>query len=322
MRTPNFWYRKPSSTFARLLAPLGFLYNHVVAARIKNNSPNQIGIPVICVGNILSGGTGKTPVVLSIAKMLQQRSIEAHLLTRGYGGNTPGPIRVDLNIHSASDVGDEALLLAELAPTWVSIDRYAGAEMAMAAGAKVIVMDDGFQNPGLQKDLALLVFDGAVGLGNGCVIPAGPLRENLKDGLKRAQASVIVGDDLTQLSNELEGTIIRAKLLPDIDVTSYKDKRLIAFAGIGRPDKFFTTVQGLDCDLVETHPFADHHSFSTSELGRLLDRAEKLNARLITTTKDAARLPGEFLESVIILPVSLVWQDEEMLDRLLDTVMN
>ncbi|MDA0239115.1 MAG: tetraacyldisaccharide 4'-kinase [Proteobacteria bacterium] len=322
MRTPEFWYRESGGALASLLSPVGFLYARIAAARLKNSDPKPVSIPVICIGNILSGGTGKTPVALSIARKLQQRSLDVHFLTRGYGGNTAGPLRVDPAIHNATDVGDEALLLCAQAPTWVAADRHKGAEAAVAAGAAVIIMDDGFQNPGLRKDFSILVFNGADGLGNGHLFPAGPLRETFADGLERAQAAVIIGEDKQRLGDRMAIPVLSAALVPDDSSKSLEGQKVVAFAGIGRPGKFFDTLAQLGCVLAETHPFADHHPYQTSELTRLKDRAETLGARLVTTTKDAARLPTDFLPLVSVIPVSLHWTDEEKLDRLLDNVMN
>lgn len=322
MRTPEFWYRGSGGALASLLSPIGLLYARVVAARLKKNHPKSVGVPVICVGNILSGGTGKTPVALSLAGKLQERSFEVHFLTRGYGGNTAGPMRVDAGVHTATDVGDEALLLCDQAPTWVAADRHRGAEAAVAAGAAVIIMDDGFQNPGLQKDLSLLVFNGADGLGNGRLFPAGPLRETLSEGVERAQAAVIIGADEHRLGERLAIPVFSAALIPDDSSKSLAGEKVVAFAGIGRPDKFFGTLAALGCVVAETHTFADHHAYQASELARLKSRAEALDARLVTTTKDAARLPQDFMASVSVVPVSLQWDDEEKLDQLLDDVMN
>lgn len=321
MRAPEFWYRNSPGVRAALLSPLGMIYAGIVAARIKRGPARPSEVPVICVGNIMSGGTGKTPVALAIAEKLQQRSLDPHFLTRGYGGTTAGPLRVDLQTHTAAEVGDEALLLASLATTWVAADRFAGAQEAVAAGADAIIMDDGFQNPGLRKDLSFIVFDGTDGLGNGRYLPAGPLRESLPAGLARADAAVIIGRDETQLARRLGNKALHANLIPAPESQALRGRKVVGFAGIGRPRKFFDTLRDLGCELAECHPFADHHDFREDELTALKERAQKFNAQLVTTSKDAARLPKEFRSHVTVVPITLIWDDEEKLDQLLDAVL-
>jgi tetraacyldisaccharide 4'-kinase len=274
---------------------------------------------VICVGNLVAGGAGKTPVALALAELLKARGVGVHILTRGYGGRLPGPLRVELEVHDAGDVGDEALLLAACAPTWVARDRLAGARAAAAAGAAALVLDDGFQNPALAKDLSVLVIDGTYGLGNGRVMPAGPLREAPGRALARADAVVLIGEDRAGIETWLGGRpLLRAELVPAPDAPDLAGQRVLAFAGIGRPEKVFATLEACGAELVERRAFPDHHPYGRSELDALIARAAALDARPVTTEKDAARLPADLRAAVAVLPVVLRWGDPAAAARLLD----
>ena len=323
MRAPEFWYRQDTGTLASLLSPAGWVYGRVVAARLAGSSAERVSVPVICVGNLLAGGTGKTPVAMDIVERLQSQSVNAHILTRGYGGTEIGPVCVDPKIQGAAEVGDEALLLAARAPTWVAADRARGANAAVAAGAQALVMDDGFQNPGLHKDLSIVVFDGSDGVGNGRIIPAGPLREKFSKGLARADAAAVIGEDVVAVGDQILGgtetkmALLRAKFEPGPEKELLRDSRVIAFAGIGRPRKFFETLKNIGCDVVETHPFPDHHRYRVQDLEILKTRGAKVDARLVTTAKDAKRLPPGFDADVAVLTVSLSWEDDTALENLL-----
>lgn len=330
MKAPGFWYRAPGRE-AAVLTPLGWLYDLGGRLRRLRTLPLDPGPPVICVGNLVAGGAGKTPVALALATLLLDRGITPHLLTRGYGGRLKGPVRVAPGRHDADDVGDEPLLLAEAAPTWVARDRAAGALAAAAAGAQAIVLDDGFQNPALGYRLALVVVDGSVGFGNGRMIPAGPLREPVARGLGRASALVMVGCDRTELETELVRRtavtghalpLFQARLTPDPGVAaSLRGQRLLAFAGIGRPEKFFETCRALDAELVGTAPFPDHHRYRPADVATLLARARALNAVPVTTAKDGVRLPDAIRREVRVLPVTLTWRDPEAMAKLLQTAI-
>ncbi len=320
MRAPDFWAR--DGALPRLLTPLGQAYHLAGLLRRRLAAPWRAPVPVLCVGNLVAGGAGKTPVVLALITDLKDRGLKPAAITRGYGGSAAGPLRVKPEDHNADLVGDEALLLAAAAPTWVAGDRAAGARAAAEAGAEVIVMDDGFQNPGLHKDLSLVVVDGATGFGNGRVIPAGPLRESLRGGLARADAVVMVGED--RLVSE------QRRLLDDLPVlgawlvpadTGLAGTRVFAFAGIGRPTKFFETLRGLGADLAGCEAFADHQPYSEATLARLRAAAKALDARLVTTAKDAARLGPAVPEDISVLDVTLAWDDKQALDALLAGVL-
>jgi tetraacyldisaccharide 4'-kinase len=323
MRTPDFWYRPPhgmAGAAARLLTPFGLLYDAVGILRRALVRPADAGIPVVCVGNLVAGGAGKTPVALAVAALIAECA--PHFLTRGYGGSLAGPVRVDPAQHSAAEVGDEALLLAAAAPTWVAHDRVAGARAAAAAGAGCIVMDDGFQNPSLKKDIGLVVIDGASGFGNGRLIPAGPLRETPVHALKRAQAIVMIGDDATRLAGRLPATlpVFAASLVATPDGAALAGKRVYAFAGIGRPQKFFDTLAGLGCEMVVARGFADHHLYSREEIDEIVSEAASRGAVPVTTAKDAARLAPGQRRQVQVLDIVLEWQGEAAIRRLLSSI--
>jgi tetraacyldisaccharide 4'-kinase len=321
MRTPEFWQR--DGLWPRLLAPAGRAVAGAGALRRHWIHPTRLPIPVICVGNLVTGGTGKTPVALALAATLRARGRQAWCLTRGYGGAEAGPRTVDLTRDDARAVGDETLLLAAAAPTVVARDRAAGGALACARGADLVVMDDGFQNPGLAKDLSLIVIDGAVGFGNRRLVPAGPLREPVAAGLARADAVVVVDPDTAGVAAELAGgsPILRARLAPDPEWDALRGRRVLAFAGIGRPAKFFDALAAHGINAIETVGFADHHRYTADELTRLAAAASAAGAVLVTTAKDAVRLPAALRARVTVLTVTLAWGDPGALERLLAPVL-
>ena len=319
MRAPDFWYRAPGPASA-LLAPLGAAYD--LASRLRRSliRPERVAVPVLCVGNLVAGGAGKTPVALDLARRLAARGRAPHVLSRGYGGRTGGPLRVDPEWHDAATVGDEPLLLARAAPTWVARDRLAGARAAMAEGAGCLLLDDGFQNPRLAKDLALVVVDGEAGFGSGRVMPAGPLRETVARGLARAQAVVLLGEDRHGIAAALPPglPLLRARLRTGPEAEALRGRPVVAFAGIGRPEKVFATLRELGAELVETHGFPDHHPYGGAEVEALLVTAKRRGALAVTTEKDAVRLPEPLRARVTVLSVALAWDDEAALDALLE----
>lgn len=326
MRTPDFWMRRNGGIFAALLAPAGWLYGLINAFQQDKADPWRASVPVVCIGNLVVGGQGKTPTAMAMGGYLLSQGKSVHYLTRGYGGSVTGAIKVDPANHTAADVGDEALLLARIAPTWVSADRQAGAEQAIAAGADVILMDDGFQNTSIHKDISIVVIDGSVGFGNGRIMPAGPLREGVSVGLARAQAALIIGEDKTGLAHDIPHMsktpppIYHARLKPS-ESPDWQGKKVFAFAGIGRPQKFFDSLAEVGCDIVGVKPFDDHHPFSHQEIASLVSEAKRLGAIPVTTAKDHVRLPPEDAGSVEILEVSLQWEDPETPGRLLEPIL-
>lgn len=317
MRAPEFW--KTDGICARLLDPIGKIYGLVGEARRRWVTPKQVGIPVICVGNVSVGGAGKTPTAIAIARRLLAKGMCPHFLTRGYGGRERGPLLVDADLHAAAVVGDEPLLLTRVAPTWVSVDRVLGAKAAIEAGASHIIMDDGLQNPYLAKDRSLLVVDGAIGFGNHRLLPAGPLREPIAQALSRVDVVIVIGADQTGVEACLPSGLPRfeADLFPDCDQAAFKGRRILAFAGIGRPEKFYETLGGLGAEIVETRSFPDHHQYDTKEINSLLERSRHFNAACFTTEKDHVRLPLTLGKSVEKLPIRLCFREAEPVDQFL-----
>jgi tetraacyldisaccharide 4'-kinase len=318
MRAPDFWAADGLVPLA--LAPLGALYGFAGSIRRALASPLRLPVPVICVGNLSAGGTGKTPVALAIGRHLRARGRAVHFLTRGYGGRFKGPIRVEPGRHRAGEVGDEPLLLAAVAPTWVARDRAAGGRSAVAAGAEIVVMDDGLQNPALVQDLKIVVVDGGVGFGNARLIPAGPLREPLGSGLARADAVVLVADpEKTAIVPPTAGQPPWhvARLKPTAAAEPLVKRRVVAFAGIGRPAKFFATLAALGAHVVSAHAFPDHHPYAPEEIVALTDIANAADALLVTTAKDAVRIEASLQTLIAVVEVGLEFEQSGTLDRLL-----
>jgi tetraacyldisaccharide 4'-kinase len=323
MRAPKFWERSSASLIPVLLSPFAALYSVVARARYKRTQPWKLPIPVLCIGNLVAGGAGKTPIAMAAATRLAARGVNAHFLTRGYGGQEKGPVLADPRQHTVRDVGDEALLLARIRPTWVARDRSAAARAAVAAGAEVLIMDDGFQNPSLAKDFSILVVDGTYGFGNHKTLPAGPLREPLDQGYARADAVIVMGQVLedTEMYLPDQLPIMRARLAPGPGARDLAVKRVVAFAGIAQPEKFFETLEEIGCIIVSRREFPDHHPFSRSEIDRLVSEAVAKDARLVTTAKDAIRLPAENRLGVDVLEVNVDFDKPDQFELLLDALM-
>lgn len=326
MRSPDFWFTDPKRPGwrARVLAPLAALAARATGRRLARGAEVRPGCPVICVGNLNLGGTGKTPAVIATVRRLAERGVAAHVLTRGYGGRMEGPVRVDPARHNAADVGDEALLHAAFAPTWVARDRAAGARAAEAAGAPVIVMDDGHQNPAVARDLSLVVVDAAKGFGNGRVAPAGPLREPVRVGLARADAVLSIGSQRDQEQFEarwpLELPHLTGHLAPLPTGMDWAGLRVLAFAGIGDPARFFATLDDLGAQRVGSVALDDHQPIGGAMFSRLETQAAKLSAQLVTTEKDAVRLPPDARAKVLVVPVRLELSDWSAFDDMLAKV--
>ncbi len=319
MRPPGFW--SAGGWQARLLAPLGAVTAWATARRLARPGW-RAPVPVLCCGNAGVGGAGKTTLALDLLRRLQDRGGRPHALLRGYGGRERGPLLVRPEVHDARRVGDEALLLAGVAPTWVSADRAAGARAAVTQGADAIVMDDGLQNPGLIKDGSLLVIDGGFGFGNGRLLPAGPLREPVAAAAARCVAAVLIGADTRGAMAQLPADIpiLRADLVPDLARLDL-GRRYLAFAGIGRPGKFFAGLAGAGVMLAGRRAFADHHPYAPAELAALAAEAQAADALLLTTPKDMARLAPAQRQGIAVAGVALAWADEAALDALLAQVM-
>jgi len=329
MRAPAFWWRPPGLLSA-LLAPFGAIYGAAAAARMRGRG-RKATVPVICVGDPTVGGAGKTPAAIAISKLLVAAGARPAFLTRGYGGRERGPLLVDAAAHRADDVGDEALLLARAAPTIVAADRVAGAEFAARVRPTVLLLDDNFQNPALAKDFSLLVIDGESGVGNGRVFPAGPLRAPLAAQLARAQALVCngkgaAGETVAARAGAGGLPVFAAKVVPDPGAAqTLAGKRVLAFAGIGRPEKFFRTLAEIGAGVVERRAFPDHHPYSAREAAELLAAAKAQDLRLVTTEKDQARIAGapelaSLHAASAVLPIALEFADTPALMRRLAAV--
>jgi len=326
MRSPRFWDNPPDrpGAAARILTPLSWIWAAATRRRLMTGEGARLDVPVICVGNLTVGGTGKTPAVIALCDRLRGRGRAPIVISRGHGGSLTGPVRVDATRHTAGDVGDEPLLLAAFGPVWVGRDRAASARAAVADGADVLVMDDGFQNPALAKELSIIVVDARHGFGNGRVMPAGPLREPVAEGLARADLTLALGDEASRGKLPADWPALSA--LPMLGGTLeplptgmvWRGLRAVAFAGIGRPEKFFATLRDLGAEVVAGHGFADHAPFDPRVLARLATEAKTAGAQLVTTEKDAVRLPPAFLRDVLVLPVRLVLEDWAPLDAAFD----
>ncbi|MEZ5938101.1 MAG: tetraacyldisaccharide 4'-kinase [Hyphomonadaceae bacterium] len=327
MHEPAFWREKDlrsraSAPLTRLLlTPVAALYSHLGARRIATARPYDAGLPVICVGNLTLGGAGKTPVSEALRERITSLGKRAATLSRGYKGQMEGPLGVAPNSHTATQVGDEPLMLAQRGEAWISKDRVAGADAMKAAGVEVVVMDDGHQNPTLKKTLSIVVVDANDPFGNGLIFPKGPLREPVARGLARADAVVLMGDD--RLPEELrnwDGPVLRATLTP---IASTPPGIYVAFAGIGRPERFFDSLRATEgVELADAIPFADHHMFSDQDVQYLDRLAAMRGARLITTEKDLMRLSPEVRTRVSASPVAARFAQPEHLDRLLENALH
>jgi tetraacyldisaccharide 4'-kinase len=324
MEAPEFWYPDEGERLEKLpplLKLASAFYDYGGRLRQWAARPEEVPAAVFCVGNLVAGGVGKTPVALALAERLKARGRKVAFLTRGYGGTRRGPLVVDRAHHDAAAVGDEPLLLAASAPTVVARHRVAGAHLACTKGVDTIVMDDGFQNPSLAKDLSLVVVDSDTGFGNGRIIPAGPLREPVERGLARAQGLVLMGEAPVpqMLDSKNVPPILRARIEPEPpSAESIKGATLVAFAGIGRPAKFFSMLSALGCTILRAEGFPDHHPYSADELQRLKLFARASRARLVTTAKDLARIPATLRAGIEPISVRAVFANEPALERLID----
>ncbi|TKW79474.1 MAG: tetraacyldisaccharide 4'-kinase [Bradyrhizobium icense] len=318
MREPGFWYR-PASWKSRSLRPLAALYGAVAGHRLKRKGL-QAGIPVLCVGNYHGGGAGKTPTVLALAGVLRELGETPVVLTRGYRGRLKGPVRVDAARHSAADVGDEPLMLSQSLPVVVSRDRADGVALAKSLAATVILMDDGFQNPAVAKDASLIVIDSVRGIGNAQVMPSGPLRAPLAAQIERTDALIVIGtgnaaDTVAGAIIAQDKPVLRARFLPEqASLVALRGKRVLAFAGIGDPGRFYATLREAGVDVADTRVFGDHHPLTADEAASLVAQAERDGLTLVTTEKDMARLRNpnglpDWARAIVPFKVTLEFDD-------------
>ncbi len=319
-RPPGFWARNGGTALPALLSPIAAIVAACTARRVARPGW-RAPVPVICVGNVTVGGAGKTTLALDVVVRLAARGVAVHALLRGYGGSSRGVRRVGLN-DPARLVGDEALLLAAVVPTWIGADRATSARAAIAAGAEALVMDDGLQNPTLEKTLSLLTIDGGFGFGNGFVLPAGPLREPVEAGAARCQAAVLIGPDTADVASRLPAglPILRAALVPGPEIAAHVGKSVLAFAGIATPEKFFTGLEQAGVILAGRAVFPDHHPFTGRELNRIIAQARALKIRPMTTPKDFTRVPAALRAEIDTIGVGLRWQYPTDIETLLSTL--
>jgi tetraacyldisaccharide 4'-kinase len=319
MRAPVFW--KGKGVLSTALLPVSALYYGAARVRRAVAAPEKLPAKIICVGNLVAGGAGKTPVALALGEMLKGLGKNAHYLSRGYKSASTGVTRVDPARHSARDVGDEPLLLAEVLPAWVAKDRVSGARAAIRAGAEIIIMDDGFQNPYLHQDVSLLVIDGHYGTGNGRLIPSGPLREPVVSAMRRANAVILIGEDRRHMLRDVPSgiKILHASVRCRNGTEFLKDRQVLMFCGIAHPHKFYHTLHRLGCVIRKHVAYPDHHAFTPEDMQFLHMKAKELGCMLVTTEKDFVRLPEDSRAEVSVVPIEVVFDDNA---ALLETVLS
>lgn len=320
MKTPKFW--NSNNIISWLLLPFSLCYFLGFWARKKFTKPEKLSIPIICIGNLTAGGAGKTPVALAIGEMLKEKCINAFYISRGYGGSQKEPLLVDAKIHDAKLVGDEPLLLAQILPTIVGKNRAQTANFAAQNGAEIIIMDDGFQNPTIHKDFSIIVVDRHLSFGNEKLLPAGPLREPVRAGLARADALIMVNPASfipTHLPRKLPVFIARTRGKNSMRALS--GKKIIAFCGIAHPQKFYTMLAESGAEIIAEKSFADHHHYTKNDVANLQEIARKESAVLVTTSKDAARLPADFKSEIIVAEMELLFENKEKLEELINGVI-
>jgi len=312
MKTPKYW--QSTNIISCLLTPIGWLYGLATTLRMKVKKPFHANVPVICIGNLSAGGVGKTPVSMAVAEILLQKGKKPFFISRGYGGKLSGVV-VNPQKHTANEVGDEPLILSSVAPTVVCHNRVTAAQIAIQNGADVLIMDDGFQNPYLKKDLSLLVFNGQIGILNGKIIPAGPLRESFITGLKRAQAAVFIGEDKTGLLKHLNMTVIKTSIKEK--TPKHHDISVVAFAGIGYPAKFYNSLEKCGLHVANAYDFPDHHFYKKDELKMIIKKAKKKGLPIYTTQKDFVKIPPDMQKNFCVLNIKAEFNDKALLLKLL-----
>ncbi len=322
LKAPKFWYSKNDSFLSTILYPASLIYRFVGKIYISLNKPNKSEIPVICIGNLVVGGAGKTPVALKISEILKFSGYNPHFLTRGYAGKIKDNIKVH-DGHSAEEVGDESLILSEVAPTWIGSNRIRSSKLAKKNNADCIIMDDGFQNPTIKKDFSIIVIDGKQGFGNKRVLPSGPLRESIRRGLKRADAIILVGEDKLNIKKFLSVSIPFFNATFDVSKNKeiFKGKNVTAFAGIAYPTKFFDTLKEQGAKILKKINFPDHYIYTENDLLKLVEIANNNQSILVTTKKDYVRIPKNYKKIVHKLDGEIILDEEENLRIILNNVL-
>lgn len=317
MKTPEFWRSKTFT--ADMLAPFSIFTFFGARIREALKPSKQLRVPVICIGNAIAGGSGKTPVCIALVNQLKEHHKIA-VICKSYKARITSPTLVDVSSHKPDEVGDEPLLIARHAECWVGGDRFETALAAMEAGANLLILDDGLQNPGIKKDFSLLVIDGKIGFGNRYLIPAGPLRDRPDIVFNKSNVIVMIGEDKDNLLDlyKPQQPTVSATIQPDKScLRQLRGRPVIAFAGIGYPEKFFDMLKQNDMELVDSFAFADHHQYTSDDQIKLTQKAKELNAQLVTTEKDAVKMNDAFLKQCVVLPISIEFENYTALQQLI-----
>ena len=321
MKTPKFWSNK-NSIVSILLIPLSFLWQ--LASILNTKKKHKFLIPIIKIGNVVAGGAGKTPTVISLTQKLINSSIKVHIILKGYKSTAKNSIQVNTTIHTYKEVGDEALICAKFAPTWVGKNRAISIKGAIDAGAELVILDDGLQDPSIIANLNILVFNGYQGIGNGRIIPSGPMRENLSQAINRSHLAIIIDQDIRNIKALIDGKIpvLNANIkIEDKYFNNFKNKKVIAFCGIGYPEKFYKTLENIGCQITYTKSFPDHYVYSRKDIQNLLKKSQELNSLLITTEKDHIKIMEDYKNRIYFFPISIEFNDYKTLDNFLLSVI-
>jgi len=321
MKTPKFWYSK-NNLYSILLIPLSYIW--ILGSFIKNKKTHKFSnIKIIKIGNVVAGGAGKTPTAIAIAKKLINYNYKVHIITKGYKGSLKDSTLVNSKIHSFKEVGDEALILSKFAPTWIGNNRIQSINMAIKNEAEIVILDDGIQDNSIHGNLNFLVFNGSQGIGNGRIIPAGPMRENLFNALKKSNTALIIDEDKYNLNKTISNHIpvINAKTNVTFqDKNNFKNKNVVAFCGLGYPRKFFQTLEKIGCNILYSEIFPDHHIYTKKTIHNLLNKANSLNSLLITTEKDHVKISKQYKNKIFYFPIEINFLDTKILDNMLSSL--
>jgi tetraacyldisaccharide 4'-kinase len=322
LKAPKFWYLKKVTLLSQILYPLSLLFRLGTKLRNITSHAERFSFPVICIGNIVVGGAGKTPVAIKIAEILKIAGYKPHFISKGYAGLVKKSTLVEL-WHSPKSVGDEPLLLSQIAPTWVGIDRNNSIQLAKNKGADCIIMDDGFQNPTIHKDFSIIVINASQEFGNEKVMPAGPLRENIKKGLSRTNLIIVIGEIKDSLQKNIPAhiPIIQAKFKINNENKIFKGQKITAFAGIAYPEKFFTSLKEQGGKIIKEITYPDHHIYDENDLLSLAEIANKTQSILVSTQKDFVRIPKSYRALVNTLEGKISFEKENIIKEILINII-